>query len=178
MSRIGEKPIELPKNIKASIDLNRIMIEGPKGKLSMKIHHRLKAEIKNDKMIISRKTNSKLDKSLHGLNRTLVANMIKGVIEGYQKELEVHGVGFRAKVQGKQLNMQLGFSHPINYEIPEDITIETPKPTSIIVKGIDKAKVGDVAAEIRGFYKPEPYKGKGIRYKGEYIRRKVGKTIA
>jgi large subunit ribosomal protein L6 len=178
MSRIGKNPIEIPKSVKASIETNKIVIEGPKGKLSMKIHHRLKAEIKDDKIIIVRQSDSKLDKSLHGLHRTLVANMIKGVTEGYQKELEIHGVGFRAQVQGKNLNLQLGFSHPINYEIPEDITVEMPKPTSIIVKGIDKAKVGEVAAEIRGFYKPEPYKGKGIRYKGEQVRRKAGKAIA
>jgi len=178
MSRIGKKPVEIPKNVKASLDSNKVTIEGPKGKLSMKIHYRLTVEIKDDKLIVARKTDSKLDRSLHGLSRSLVANMVKGVTDGYQKELEIHGVGFRAQVQGKQLNMQLGFSHPINYEIEEGITIETPKPTSIIVKGIDKIKVGEVAAEIRGFYKPEPYKGKGIRYKGEYVRRKAGKAVA
>ncbi|MFH1856809.1 MAG: 50S ribosomal protein L6 [Candidatus Omnitrophota bacterium] len=178
MSRIGKKPIEIPKNVKIAVNVNEVMVEGPKGKMSVKVHHRLGVEIKDNQLIISRKSDSKLDKSLHGLNRTLAANMIKGITEGYQKELEIHGVGFRAQAQGKQLNMQLGFSHPVNYDIPDGITIETPKPTAVIIKGIDKAKVGEVAAMIRGYYKPEPYKGKGIRYSGEHVRRKAGKAIA
>jgi large subunit ribosomal protein L6 len=178
MSRIGKKPVELPGGVKASVDANEVLIEGPKGKLTLKVHHRLEVKIEDNKLVIKRKSDSKLDKSLHGLSRSLVANMVKGVTEGYEQELEIHGIGFRAQVKGKQLNMQLGFSHPINFNIPEGITIETPKPTLIIIKGIDKAKVGEVAAEIRGFYRPEPYKGKGVRYKGEYVRRKAGKAIA
>ena len=178
MSRIGKNPVDVPQGVKTSLEANKITVEGPKGKLFFKIHHRLSIEVKDNKIILTRKTDSKLDKSLHGLNRTLIANMIKGVTAGYQKELEIHGVGFKAQLQGKVLNLQLGFSHPINFEIPEGITVETPKPNSIIVKGIDKAKVGEVAAEIRGFYKPEPYKGKGIRYKGEHVRRKAGKAVA
>lgn len=178
MSRIGKKLIVVPKDVKISINGDEIKVEGPKGKLSMKVHHRIKAEMKDGSLLIIRKSDSKLDKSLHGLSRSLAANMVKGVTEGYQKELEIQGVGFRAQIQGKQLNMQLGFSHPINYDIPDGITIETPKPTSVIIKGIDKSKVGEVAAEIRDYYKPEPYKGKGVRYKGEYVRHKAGKAVA
>jgi large subunit ribosomal protein L6 len=177
MSRVGKKPIPIPDKVKASLESNLISIEGPKGKLQHQVHHRIKVEIKDKEIIISRSSNLKLDRSLHGLIRSLINNMIIGVTAGYTKELEIHGVGFRAKVQSKKLNLQLGFSHPIDYQIPEGITIETPKPTEIIVKGIDKQKVGEVSAKIRDFYKPEPYKGKGIRYKGEKVRRKAGKAV-
>lgn len=177
MSRIGKKPILVLDKVKVTVDKNVIIIEGPKGKLENKIHHRMQVELKDKEIIVKRSSDLKLDKSLHGLTRSLIQNMVIGVTSGYMKELEIQGVGLRAQVQSKKLNLQLGFSHPINYEIPGDITIETPKPTQIIIKGIDKQKVGEVAAEIRGFYKPEPYKGKGIRYKGEYVRRKAGKAV-
>ena len=137
-----------------------------------------KVEVKDKQIEVSRPTDSKWHKSLHGLTRNIIFNMIKGVNEGFSKELEIRGTGFRAQVSGKALNLQLGFSHPINFAIAEGITVEAPKPTQIIVKGIDKEKVGEVAAQIRSFYKPEPYKGKGIRYKDEYVRHKVGKAVA
>lgn len=178
MSRIGKKPIGIPKNVKVGINANIISVEGPKGKLAYEMHPDMKAEVKEEQFIVSRNSDDKSAMSLHGLTRTLVNNMIIGVTSGFQKELEIVGVGFRAQVSGKKLVMQLGFSHPVEFHIPEGIVIETPKPTQIVVKGIDKQKVGEVAAEIRAFYPPEPYKGKGIRYVGEYVRKKVGKAVA
>lgn len=177
MSRIGKKPIQISKNVKVNISGNIISVEGPKGKLIYKVHPDLKVEIKEEQIIVLVDSNEKTVMSLHGLTRTLINNMLIGVTSGFQKELEIVGVGFRALVSGKKLVMQLGFSHPVEFQIPEGIVIETPKPTQIIVKGIDKQKVGEVAAEIRAFYPPEPYKGKGIRYVGEYVRRKVGKAV-
>ncbi|MCK5306191.1 MAG: 50S ribosomal protein L6 [Candidatus Omnitrophica bacterium] len=177
MSRVGKKPVSILDKVKVSVDRNVVSVEGPKGKLELTAHHRMKVEVIDKEVVIKRPSNLKLDKSLHGLTRSLIQNMVIGVTSGYKKELEIQGVGLRAQVQGKKLNLQLGFSHPINYEIPQGISIETPKPTEIIVTGIDKQLVGEVAAEIRHYYKPEPYKGKGIRYKGEYVRRKAGKTV-
>ena len=177
MSRVGKKPILILDKVNVSVDENVISVEGPKGKLEWTVHHRMKVEVIDKEVVVKRPSNLKLDKSLHGLTRSLIQNMVIGVTSGYTKELEIQGVGLRAQVQGKKLNLQLGFSHPINYEIPQGINIETPKPTEIIVTGIDKQLVGEVAAEIRHYYKPEPYKGKGIRYKGEYVRRKAGKTV-
>jgi len=178
MSRIGKRPVDIPSNVKVAIDGREIKVEGPKGKLSFNFHQRIDLTVENNKVIAKRKSDIKLDKSLHGLTRSLVNNMIKGVTEGYKKELEIIGVGFKAAVQGKQLVLNLGFTHPINYNIPEGITIQAPKPTSLVVSGIDKRLVGQTAAEIRDFYRPEPYKGKGVRYVGEYVRRKVGKKVA
>lgn len=178
MSRIGKKPIEIPANNKVEIKVGSITIEGPKGKLTKTIPATIKVEPKEKQIIVTRPTDSNRDKALHGLTRSLIFNMVKGVNEGFSKELEIRGVGFRAQFSAKILNLQLGFSHPINYPVPEGIFLEVPKPTQIIVKGIDKEKVGSVAAEIRSFYKPEPYKGKGIRYKDEYVRHKVGKAVA
>lgn len=178
MSRIGKKPIQIPKNVKVGINGNTISIEGPKGKLTFETHPDMKAEAKEEQLIVSRNSDDKSAMSLHGLTRTLINNMIIGVTSGFQKELEIIGVGFRAQVSGKKLVMQLGFSHPVEFHIPEGIVIETPKPTQIVVKGTDKQKVGEIAAEIRAFYPPEPYKGKGIRYAGEYVRKKVGKAVA
>lgn len=177
MSRIGKKPIQIPKNVKVNINGGIISVEGPKGKLTYEINPDIKVEIKDGQINVSRNSNEKLTMALHGLTRTLINNMIIGTTEGFQKELEIVGVGFRAQVSGKKLIMQLGFSHPVEFHIPEGIVIETPKPIQIIVKGIDKQKVGEVAAEIRAIYPPEPYKGKGIRYVGEYVRKKVGKTV-
>lgn len=178
MSRIGKKPIQVPNNVKVGIDGNTIFVEGPKGKLVFEMHPDMKAEVKEGQFIVSRNSDDKSAMSLHGLTRTLINNMIIGVTSGFQKELEMIGVGFRAQVSGKKLVIQLGFSHPVEFHIPEGIVIETPKPTQIVIKGIDKQKVGEVAAEIRAFYPPEPYKGKGIRYVGEYVRKKVGKAVA
>lgn len=178
MSRVGKKVILIPKNVKIDISNGLLHVEGPKGKLQYHLPESIQAELKDSQLIVNRLSDSKMDTSLHGTARSIIYNMVKGVTEGFVKELEIVGVGFRAQVQGKKLNIHLGFSHPINFTIPEGIVIETPKPNQIFVKGIDKVKVGEVAAEIRSFYLPEPYKGKGIKYAGEYVRRKAGKTVA
>jgi large subunit ribosomal protein L6 len=178
MSRIGKKPIVIPKDVKIDIKDGLISVEGPKGKLSRSLTDRLNLEIKDNQLLLKRPTDTKLDKSMHGLYHALICNMIKGVTEGYVKALEIIGVGFKAQVSGKSLNMQLGFSHPVNFPFPEGIQIETPKQTQIVIKGIDKEKVGEVASEIRAIYPPEPYKGKGIRFVGEYVKKKIGKAQA
>ena len=178
MSRIGKKPVAIPSGVRCAVAANTINIEGPKGKLSYSFNPNFKVEVKDNAVTVVRPSDAKQDKATHGLIRSLINNMIIGVTEGYKKELEVTGVGFKAAIQGKILNLQLSYSHPINYPIPEGVTIETPKPNLITVKGIDKAKVGEAAAEIRDFYRPEPYKGKGIKYIGEHVRRKAGKAVA
>jgi len=177
MSRIGKKPVDIPNNVKVAIEPGTIKMEGPKGKLSFNIHRRVNVSLDSNKVLVTRASDSKIDKSLHGMTRSMINNMVKGVTEGYKKDLEIVGVGFKAAVQGKTLVMNLGFTHPINYNIPEGISIQTPKPTNIAVSGIDKRLVGQTAAEIRDFYRPEPYKGKGIRYVGEHVRRKAGKKV-
>ena len=177
MSRLGKKPIHIPNNVKVSLDNRRISIEGTKGKLEYNIPSPITVEIKDNQIMVKRPSDSKTSMSLHGLVRTLLNNMIKGVTEGYQKALEIRGVGYKAQLKGKTISVALGFSHPIEYPIPDGITIETPKPTQLIIKGIDKVKVGEVAAELRDFYTPEPYKGKGVRYVDEYVRHKAGKTV-
>ena len=178
MSRIGKKPVQIPDKVKVVIEARTVKVEGPKGKLSLNVHPRFTVTIEDNRVIVKRKSDLKLDKSLHGLTRSLINNMIIGVTDGYKKDLEIIGVGFKAAVQGKQLVLNLGFSHPINYAIPEGITIQAPKPLNISVSGFDKRLVGQTAAEIRDFHRPEPYKGKGIRYAGEHVRRKVGKKVA
>lgn len=178
MSRIGNKIIVIPKEVKVQVKDGSVHIEGPKGKSAIALHHRISVEHKDDRLSVKRSTDAKFDKALQGLSRALIFNLIKGVTEGYVKELEIQGVGYKAIVQGKALNMQLGYSHPVIFQIPEGITIEAPKHTQVIVRGIDKEKVGEIAAEIRAACPPEPYKGKGIRYKGEYIKKKVGKAQA
>ena len=178
MSRIGKKPISIPKDVKVEVKENLVYVEGPKGKLSRSLSNSITLEIKDGLLFVKRINDTKLDKALHGLYRALIANMLKGVTEGYTNELEIQGVGFRAQVQGNNLNMQLGFSHPVNFSIPEGIKIEVRKQTQIIISGIDKEKVGEIAHEIRAIYPPEPYKGKGIRFAGEYVKKKVGKAQA
>lgn len=178
MSRVGKKDILVPKNVKISQAHNEVKVEGPKGRLDFNVPANFKIKIEAEKISIARPSDSKSDISLHGLIRTYINNMVKGVTDGFQKDLEIQGVGFKAQSQGKSVVLNLGFSHPITYQIPEGITIETPKPNQVIVKGIDKAKVGEVAAKLRSFFEPEPYKGKGIRYVGEYVRHKAGKTVA
>jgi len=178
MSRIGKKPVVIPKDVKIEVKDRVISVGGIKGNLTLRLSGRITVEIKDNQLFLKRVSDTKLDKSLHGLYRALILNMIKGVTEGYVKELEIIGVGFRAQIQGNNLNMQLGFSHPVNFPIPEGIKIETPKQTQIIIRGIDKEKVGKIASEIRAIYPPEPYKGKGIRYSGEYIKKKIGKAQA
>ncbi len=180
MSRVGKKPIQIIKGVKVNINGDSVLVEGPKGKLSMQMHPAIKAEVKGEQVIVAPHEASESLKNagaLHGLTRSLINNMILGVTSGYQKELEIQGVGFRAQVSGKKLVLLVGFSHPVDFQIPDGIVIEAPKPTQLIIKGIDKHKVGQVAAEIRDIFPPEPYKGKGIRYLGEYVRRKVGKAV-
>lgn len=178
MSRIGKKILSIPQNVKVNLDKNNVHVEGPKGKLDWRAPLRLNLEIKDNALAIRRASETKIDRALHGTARSIIANMLKGVSEGYKKELEITGVGYRAQVSGKKLTIQLSFSHPVEYLVPEGITVATPKPTNIVVTGVDKAKVGQVAADIRAFYPPEPYKGKGIRYTGEYVRKKAGKAVA
>lgn len=178
MSRIGGKPVIIPKGAKIEVKDGIILVEGPKGKLNRKLAGRITVEIKDDQLLVKRAGNSKLDKSMHGLFRALIVNMLKGVTEGYVKELEIIGVGFKAAVAQDKLNMALGFSHPVNFTIPAGIKIETPKPTQLIIRGIDKELIGEVATEIRSIYPPEPYKGKGIRFVGEHVKKKIGKAQA
>ncbi len=178
MSRIGVRPIEVPQNVKVNLTKNSVEIEGPKGKLQFPIYTRIQVQLEDNKVKVSRVGNTRHERALHGLTRAMIANMVKGVSEGFTKELEMVGVGYRAQLSGKKLVLQLGFSHPVEYIVPEGITLEIPKPTQIVIKGIDKQKVGQTAANIRAFLPPEPYKGKGIRYVGEQVRRKAGKAMA
>ncbi|MBU4252454.1 MAG: 50S ribosomal protein L6 [Candidatus Omnitrophica bacterium] len=178
MSRLGNKTVAIPKDVKIEVMDGAVCVEGPKGKLARKLSGGISVEINAGILLVKRATDTKIDKSLHGLFRALIVNMIVGVTQGYLKELEIQGVGFKAAVAGDKLNMALGFSHPVNYVIPAGIKIETPKPTQIVIKGIDKELIGKVASEIRAFYPPEPYKGKGIRYVGEHVKKKVGKAQA
>ncbi|MBI3398784.1 MAG: 50S ribosomal protein L6 [Deltaproteobacteria bacterium] len=176
MSRIGKKPITIPAGVKVSINSDVIKVEGPKGSLSHFLNTGLKAEVSHNEIKVTRNTDDKKALMLHGLSRSLVANMVKGVIEGFQRNLEIVGVGYRAEVQGNVLNLSLGYSHPIKYELPKGITAAVDKQTSITLKGADKQLLGQTAAEIRGFRIPDPYKGKGIKYTEEMIRRKAGKA--
>ena len=178
MSRIGNKPVEIPGNVKVNIgDGGRLLVEGPKGKMQWTLPRQIKANIQESRVSIVREAETRSARALHGLSRSLVHNMIRGVSEGFTKQLEIEGVGFRAAVQGSNLNLTLGFSHPVSFPIPEDIKITVADNTKITIQGVDKKLVGQVAADIRRFYPPEPYKGKGVRYAGEQIRRKVGKTV-
>ena len=177
MSRIGKKPVAIPSGVKAAINANTINIEGPKGKLSYSFAPGFKVEVKDNAVSITRPSDAKQDKSTHGLIRSLINNMIIGVTEGYKKELEITGVGFKAAVQGKVVNMVIGYSHPINYNIPDQIKVTVEENTKLTVEGPDKMLVGKVASELRAFYPPEPYKGKGVRYVGEHVQRKEGKTV-
>jgi large subunit ribosomal protein L6 len=178
MSRIGKKPVAIPSGVKVDIKGTTIVIEGPKGKVQKTFPDRIKMAVKDNTIVVDRVSNIATDKALHGLFRAIVANMVVGVTAGYTKEMEVNGVGFKAVAQGSKLTMTLGFSHPVIIEMPEGIKVETPKPTSIVLKGLDKEIIGEIAARIRSVYPPEPYKGKGIRYVGEFVRKKVGKAQA
>ncbi len=177
MSRIGRKPVEIPVEVKADLKDQHLSIQGPKGKLDLNVHRRMKVSVKDGKLLVERPTDIRTDRALHGLTRSLIHNMVVGVTQGFTKELEIVGVGFKAVVKGKILNLALGFTHPIDFQIPEGIEIKCPNPTRVVVTGTDRQKVGQVAAEIRLCYEPEPYKGKGIHYVGEVIRRKQGKTV-
>jgi large subunit ribosomal protein L6 len=179
MSRIGRAPIEIPAGVTITVgEDNLVKVKGPKGELSRQISPEMKVTIDGNVLTVERPSDDKTHRSLHGLSRTLINNMVVGVTEGYQKNLEIAGVGYRAQKQGKNLNLSLGFSHPVVVEPPEGITFDVPTATSITVSGIDKEVVGQIAAEIRSFREPEPYKGKGIKYAGEHIRRKEGKAGA
>ena len=178
MSRIGNKAVEIPDKVKVNVDQEgAVSVEGPKGKLQWRLPRQIRANVQDNRVSLVRETESRSVKALHGLSRSLVHNMVQGVSEGFTKQLEIEGVGFKAAVQGTTLNLNLGFSHPVPFTIPKDIKITVADNTKITVQGVDKKLVGQVAADIRQFYPPEPYKGKGVRYAGEQIRRKVGKTV-
>lgn len=176
MSRIGKKPIEIPAGVDVKVENNTVTVKGPKGELTQSFDNDMIIELENNVLTVQRPSDNKNHKAMHGLVRTLIANMIIGVTEGYKKELEIIGTGYRAAKNGKVLALTLGFSHPLDLEDPEGVLTEVPNPNTIIISGIDKQKVGAYAAHIRQYRKPEPYKGKGIKYTGEVIRRKVGKT--
>lgn len=177
MSRIGTIPVSFPKEVKIAIEKDTIHLEGPKGKVSLKIPAGISAEKKDNSLLFKKHNDLKQTKADHGTTRALIVNIVEGITQGHKKELEIQGVGFRAQLQGSKLLITLGFSHPVEFEIPKEVKLTVAKPTEIKVEGIDKCLVGQVAAQIRGLKPPEPYKGKGIRYLGEYVRRKQGKAI-
>jgi large subunit ribosomal protein L6 len=176
MSRIGKLPVAIPAGVKISLDGNMMTVTGPKGSLSQPLHERMTIAVETDQIKVSRPSESKQDSALHGLTRALINNMVMGVTAGFKKDLEINGVGYRAEISGKTLTLALGYSHPVVYELPEGISVEIEKQTKLSVSGIDKQLVGSAAAKIRSFRKPEPYKGKGIKYADERIMRKAGKT--
>ena len=175
MSRIGRQPIELPSGVNVSISPGRVMVNGPLGELTQQVPGRMKIEKQEETIVVTRPTERGEDRALHGLTRSLIANMVEGVTKGFEKRLEIQGVGYRASLRGTSLELNVGYSHSVVKDAPQGITFEVPAPNQIIVKGVDKQQVGQVAAEVRKVRPPEPYKGKGIRYEGEYVRRKVGK---
>ena len=175
MSRIGKQPIDVPAGVTITIDPGRVTVHGPKGELRQVVPQRMKIEQEDGRIVVTRPTERGPDRSLHGLTRTLVANMVEGVTNGFEKKLEIQGVGYRAALHGTDLELQVGYSHPVKIVPRTGIEFEVPAPTQVIVRGIDKQMVGQTAAEIRKVRPPEPYKGKGIRYEGEFVRRKVGK---
>jgi large subunit ribosomal protein L6 len=177
MSRIGKQPIAIPPKVKVEVKGQQVSVEGPKGKLQWELPKRTSAKVDSGKVVLNRNGDDAQVKALHGLSRALVNNMVRGVSEGFMKKLEIQGVGFKAAVQGKVVNLILGYSHPINYPIPDQVKVTVEENTKITVEGPDRQVVGQVASELRSFYPPEPYKGKGIRYVGERVVRKEGKTV-
>jgi large subunit ribosomal protein L6 len=175
MSRIGKQPIELPSGVNVAISPGRVQVNGPLGELSQNVPARMVVEQDDGTLVVKRPTERGEDRALHGLTRSLLANMVEGVTKGYEKRLELQGVGYRAALRGTDLELNVGFSHPVVIKPPQGIAFEVPDATTVLVKGIDKQQVGEIAAEVRKVRPPEPYKGKGIRYDGEYVRRKVGK---
>jgi large subunit ribosomal protein L6 len=175
MSRIGKRPIEIPTGVSISIDPGRVAVTGPLGSLQQQVPVRMQVAQEEDTLTVTRPTERGEDRALHGLTRTLIANMVEGVTKGFEKKLEIQGVGYRATLKGTDLELNVGYSHPVTIKPRTGVTFEVPVPTQVIVKGTDKQVVGQTAAEIRKVRPPEPYKGKGIRYEGEYVRRKVGK---
>jgi large subunit ribosomal protein L6 len=176
MSRIGKHPVALPKGVTAKVEGNTVSVKGPKGELERTLHDDMKVTLSDGQILVERPSDEANHKALHGLSRTLVANMVEGVTKGFKKELEMVGVGYKAEARPYGLQMALGFSHPVKYEAPKGIKLSAPAPTQIVVEGANKEVVGQVAAEIRSIRPPEPYKGKGIKYVGEQIRRKAGKA--
>lgn len=177
MSRIGKQPIALPPKVKIEIKGRKVLVEGPKGKLNMDLPPRTTAKVTDGKVEVAREGEDSQARAMHGLSRALINNMVKGVSDGFMKKLEIQGVGFKAAVQGKTVTMNLGYSHPINYLIPDQVKVTVEENTKITIEGPDRQVVGQVAAELRGFYPPEPYKGKGVRYADERVERKEGKTV-
>jgi large subunit ribosomal protein L6 len=175
MSRIGKRPIEIPDGVTVEIGEGVVSVRGPKGELSQSVSPAMRIEQSNRTVTVERPSDRGEHRALHGLTRTLVANMVEGVTNGFEKRLEIQGVGYRARLQGKALEMTLGYSHPVSVSPPDGIEFEVPQPTEVVVRGIDKQLVGETAARVRKQRPPEPYKGKGVRYSGEYVRRKVGK---
>src|SRR5271165_6634604 len=177
MSRIGKLPVAVPPKVKVEIKGQKVFVEGPKGKLDFELPRRTSAKVDGANVVVSRDGDDAEAKALHGLSRAIVNNMVKGVNDGFVKKLEIQGVGFKASVQGKNVNMVLGYSHPLNYPIPDQIKVTVEENTKVTIEGPSKQLVGQVAAEIRSYYPPEPYKGKGVRYANEKVKRKEGKTV-
>ena len=177
MSRIGKQPVSIPAKVKVEVQGQKVRVEGPKGKLDFELPRRTTAKVEGGSVLVSRQGDDAEAKALHGLSRSILNNMVKGVSEGFVKKLEIQGVGFKAAVQGAKVNLNLGYSHPINYPLPTQIKVTVEENTRLTIEGPDKQVVGQVAAEIRSFYPPEPYKGKGVRYAGEKVVRKEGKTV-
>src|SRR5438552_2881064 len=177
MSRIGKQPISIPAKVKVEVKGQQVCVEGPKGKLNWELPQRTSLKVEKDKVLVSREGEDARVKALHGLSRALVNNMVRGVSEGFVKKLEIQGVGFKAAVQGKTVNLSLGYSHPVVYDIPDQVKVTVEENTKVTIEGPDKQVIGQVAAEIRAYYPPEPYKGKGVRYVGEKVERKEGKTV-
>ena len=177
MSRIGKQPIAIPPKVKVDVKGQRVMVEGPRGKLNWELPRRTSLKVENGKVVVSRQGDDAEAKALHGLSRALVNNMVRGVSEGFVKKLEIQGVGFKAAVQGNTVTLSLGYSHPVVYPIPDQIKVTVDENTKLTIEGPDRQVVGEVAAELRSFYPPEPYKGKGVRYTDERVVRKEGKTV-
>jgi large subunit ribosomal protein L6 len=175
MSRIGNKPIQIPDGVTVQVAPGRVSVKGPKGELSQVVSPEMKVEQDDGVLTVERPTDRGEHRALHGLTRSLIANMVEGVTDGFERRLEIQGVGYRARLQGKALELALGYSHPVKLAAPDGIEFEVPRPTEVIVRGIDKQLVGETAAQVRKSRPPEPYKGKGVRYAGEHVRRKVGK---
>ncbi len=177
MSRIGKQPITIPDKVKVDVKGQKVLVEGPKGKLDFDLPRRTAAKVDGRNIVVTRQGDDSEAKALHGLSRSILNNMVKGVSEGFVKKLEIQGVGFKAAVQGKVVNLSLGYSHPLNYPIPDQIKVTVEENTKLTIEGPSKQVVGQVAAEIRSYYPPEPYKGKGVRYSDEHVVRKEGKTV-
>jgi large subunit ribosomal protein L6 len=176
MSRIGKKPVPVPNGVTVTVNGPAITVKGPKGELSRKLHPDMQVKVENGTVTVNRPSDEDRHRALHGLTRSLIANMVEGVTQGYRKQLEITGVGYKAEVKPFGLQLALGYSHPVEYRAPAGIKLTAPQPTAVVIEGADKEKVGQVAAEIRALRKPEPYKGKGVKYQGEQVRRKAGKA--